>query len=143
MIKQLSTIALVASSSLSFAGTKEEVTKILQQHFSAIKDGKMELLNKSWDIEQATITEIRNNKVKKQDLKKTFAMWTKNKNPGFEANIKSITEVADSIAVAKVAIYWKDDMYSDALTLVKGNEGWKIISKVYQAPKVAKSSYGL
>ena len=129
-------------STIPVSSVNSDVSKTLDQHFSAIKQGKIELLKQSWDTTTATITEIKNNRAKKVDLEQTFAMWTKQANPQFTAKVESITEISGSIAVAKVAITWKGDLYSDALTLSKGNDGWKIISKVYQAPKKARSSYG-
>jgi hypothetical protein len=136
-------LALAAATSFASAGTTEDVTKTLNQHFSGIKQGKIELINSVWIADQASITEIKGKNLTKQDVKKTFAMWSKEKHPSFKANIKSVTNISDAIAVARVEINWKGDVYLDALTLVKSGNDWKIISKVYQAPKVAKSSYGL
>ena len=140
-------LAILAISAFAFSGqlmadTQSDVEKTLEQHFSGIKEGKLELLNQSWDTKVATITQIKNDEASKVDLGQTFALWTKQANPEFSAKVESVTEISGSIAVAKVSIQWKGDRYSDALTLSKGAEGWKIISKVYQAPKKAKSSYG-
>lgn len=135
-------ISAIAFSGHAMADTQTDVTKTLEEHFSGIKQGKLELLNQSWDTKVATITEIKNEQPSKVDLEKTFAMWTKQANPEFTAKVESITEISGSIAVAKVSIKWKGDDYSDALTLSKTADGWKIISKVYQAPKKARSSYG-
>lgn len=136
-------ISAFAFSAQVMADTQSDVATTLEQHFSGIKQGKLDLLNQSWDTKVATITEIKDDKTSKVDLDKTFAMWTKQANPEFSAKVESVTEISGSIAVAKVSINWKGDLYSDALILSKGTEGWKIISKVYQAPKKAKSSYGL
>ena len=135
-------LALAAATSFASADTKEDVTKTLNQHFSGIKQGKIELIHSAWNAEQASITEIKGNKITKQDVKKTFEMWSKEAHPQFKSSIKSVTNISDVIAVARVEINWKGDIYLDALTLVKSGKDWKIISKVYQAPKVAKSSYG-
>jgi Putative lumazine-binding len=141
-------LPILAISAFAFSGqvmadTQSDVTTTLEQHFSGIKEGKLELLNQSWDAKVASITEIKNDKTSKVDLEQAFALWTKQANPEFSAKVESITEISGSIAVAKVSIIWKGAQYSDALTLSKGTEGWKIISKVYQAPKKAKGSYSL
>ena len=141
-------LPVLAISAFAFSGhvmadTQSDVTKTLEQHFSGIKEGKLELLNQSWDTHVATITEIKKDKTSKVDLEQAFALWTKQANPEFTAKVESITEISGSIAVAKVSISWKGEPYSDALTLSKGTDGWKIISKVYQAPKKAKGSYSL
>jgi len=131
----ITTLTLAGTAALSFAGMKEDVTKTLNTHFQGIKEGKAALIEKAWNSEQATITEVSDNKVRKQDVKKTFALWTKSTNPKFTASITSINEIATGIAVAKVNLTWKGNVYHDALTLAKTDKGWKIISKVYQTPK--------
>jgi len=143
-MKILLTTALLSSLiNLAPANTQDEVEKTLNIHFNGIKEGKLDLIEKAWKKEVAQITEVKSGVVKKQNVDRTFKMWSEKKHPNFRAEIKSITEISDFISIAKVAITWNGQQYSDALTLTRHSEGWKIISKVYQAPKVEKGGgYG-
>lgn len=140
-MKQLIAITVLLSIS-SFAGVKEDVTTTVNMHFKAIETGEVQLLEKAWLKTKAQISEIKKGKVINHDISKTFNLWTNSKNPEIKGSIVSITEITSELAVAKVSLNWKGDNYTDALTLTKTSEGWKIINKIFVAPKAAKSTYG-
>ena len=126
----------------AFAGMKEDVSKTLNTHFKGIETGDIKLVEQAWLKDQAQISEIKKDEVIKHNTDKSFQLWTKSKNPKLNGQILSVTQITPKLAVAKVSLNWKGSTFTDALTLTKTSNGWKIISKVYAAPKKA-SSYGL
>ncbi len=133
-MKHVITVLMLAGLT-AFAGVKEEVTETVSTHFKAIETGEVQLLEKVWLKDKAQINEINAGRVKTKDINKTFALWTSQKNPNLKGEIISITEITGELVIVKVSLNWKETKYTDALTLTKTRDGWKIINKTYVNPE--------
>jgi hypothetical protein len=119
------------------------VTATINMHLSGIKKGNIELIESAWLKNSAQITEINQGRILNKDIDKSFALWAKEPTSNLNEKIISIQLTSENVAVAQISLLWNGNIYEDTLTLVKSKKGWKIISKIYNAPVVtSEPSFG-
>ena len=127
----------IKNNDVALNADRKGVTETINTHLSGIKEGKIELIESAWLKSNATVTEINQGRVISKDIDKCFTLWAKEPTNNLNEKIISIQLTSVNVAVAQISILWNENTYEDTLTLIKTEKGWKIISKIYNAPVVS------
>lgn len=132
----------IKNNDVALNADRKGVTETINTHLSGIKEGKIELIESAWLKSNATVTEINQGRVISKDIDKCFTLWAKEPTNNLNEKIISIQLTSVNVAVAQISILWNENTYEDTLTLIKTEKGWKIISKIYNAPVVSPKNKG-
>ncbi len=118
------------------AKDRADVTRVINQHFLAIRQGDVKKLGEVWDTTNGRVQYLSKGKDRKMGVSSVpvsgaMKTWVSAKDAAANGYVMSVDVIDKKIATARVMFRWQGETFHEFLTLFKMNGKWLITNKAF------------